>query len=157
MERLKGVNLIYPADGHRFCTLHPAEGLYGQVRYRGYMRDSRFKSKSGRHQPHRRDCTGKGPFTQYTYSILGTLLLSRQNALILTCFQLCVILMIVKADIFKRKTPLPAQNMLITKVLLTYVVPFMGKIFTFVPSLQLDLQVHAQQYTCSSSDCFRTD
>ena len=61
MERPRGVNLNYPSDRHRLCTLHRREGLYGQVRLRGYMRDSRLKSKPGRHQPHRRNCTAEGP------------------------------------------------------------------------------------------------
>ena len=63
MERPRRVNFIYSSGGDPLCTLHRAEGLYGKVRYRGYMRDSRLKSKSGRHKPHRLECTGKGPST----------------------------------------------------------------------------------------------
>ena len=47
MERPRGVKMINTADGHRLCTSHRRKGLYGQVRYWGYMRDSRLKSKSG--------------------------------------------------------------------------------------------------------------
>ena len=64
MERHRGVNLRYSGGGDPLCTLLRAEGLYGQVRYWGYMRDSRLKKKqvqAGRHQPHRRDCTAEGP------------------------------------------------------------------------------------------------
>ena len=54
-------NLTNSGGGDPLYTLHRAEGLYGSVRYRGYMRDSLLKGKSGRHQPHRRGCTAEGP------------------------------------------------------------------------------------------------
>ena len=57
MERNMGVNCVKTGSGRTLCTLHRGKGLYGQVRYRGYMRYSRLESKSGRRQPHRRDCT----------------------------------------------------------------------------------------------------
>ena len=61
MERPRGVNCIRPGGGSALCTLHPGEGLYGQVRYRGYMRDSPLETLSGIVHLHRRDCTGMGP------------------------------------------------------------------------------------------------
>ena len=49
MERPRGVNCIKTAGGRRLCTLHRGKGLYGQVRYWGYMRDSRLEIYAGRH------------------------------------------------------------------------------------------------------------
>ena len=40
MERPRGVNCIKTGGGSALCTLHRGEGLYGQVRFRGYVRDS---------------------------------------------------------------------------------------------------------------------
>ena len=40
-------NFINLGGGDPLCTLHRAEGLYGWVRCRGYMRDSLYKSLSG--------------------------------------------------------------------------------------------------------------
>ena len=54
MERPRGVNLIYSGGGDPLCyALHRAEKdctAKGSL-HRGYMRDSRLKSKSGR-RPH---------------------------------------------------------------------------------------------------------
>ena len=38
------VNFINAGGGDPLCTLHRAEGLYGWVRCRGYMRDSLLKT-----------------------------------------------------------------------------------------------------------------
>ena len=77
MEWPMGVNLIYAGDEDPLCTLDRGKGLDGQVRFRGYMRDSRLKSKSGpvdtrRHQPHRRECTlySRGSL-QCTFSMIS--------------------------------------------------------------------------------------
>ena len=40
-----GVNFRYTGGVDQLCTLRRGEGLYGWVRYRGYMRDSRLKTK----------------------------------------------------------------------------------------------------------------
>ena len=42
------VNFINAGGGDPLCTLHRAEGLYGWVRCRGYMRDSLLKTVQGR-------------------------------------------------------------------------------------------------------------
>ena len=46
MERGTGESIcVTPGGGDPLCTLYQGEGLYGQVCYRGYMRDSRLKTK----------------------------------------------------------------------------------------------------------------
>ena len=47
MERPSGVNMIYSCGGDPLCTSYRGKGLYGKVRYWGYMKVSRLKSKSG--------------------------------------------------------------------------------------------------------------
>ena len=64
MERPRGVNFIYSGGGDPLCTVHYIEEKDSTARFAtGDMRDSRLKSKSGRHQPQRRDCTlySRGP------------------------------------------------------------------------------------------------
>ena len=61
MERPRGVNLTNSGGGDPLCTLHRAEALYGKVRYKVLMRDSRLKSKSDRHQPHRWEGKERAP------------------------------------------------------------------------------------------------
>ena len=74
VERTKVVNFIKLGGGDPLCTLHRVEGLYGWVRCRGNMRDSLLKMKSGRHQPHRPDCTGEGPSSSTLCSYCSTVL-----------------------------------------------------------------------------------
>ena len=44
LEQTRVVNFFKLSGGDPLCTLHRAEGLYGWVRCRGYMRDSLLKT-----------------------------------------------------------------------------------------------------------------
>ena len=69
MERPRGVNLIYSGGGDSLCTSHRAEGMYRQVSNSGYMRDSRLKSKSGRHHAATQAGLSSRGLLSYNYSM----------------------------------------------------------------------------------------
>ena len=66
MEWPRGVNFPDAGGGDPLCTLlyiEQTDHVQFGSRSKGSMRDSLLKS--GRHQPHRSDCTGEGPTSIY--------------------------------------------------------------------------------------------
>ena len=67
MEWPRGVNFPDAGGGDPLCTLlyiEQTDHVQFGSRSKGYTYE-RFPIKSGRHQPHRSDCTGEGPTSIY--------------------------------------------------------------------------------------------
>ena len=67
------LNLINLGEGASvmYITSSRWTVVYSWVTRRGYMRDSLYKSLSGRHQPHRRECTVQGRVALSVLTLYG--------------------------------------------------------------------------------------